>query len=73
MGNTPGTLKRKVAFNDEVFIQEIMDIRDKRMHWDEERDFDVIAATPVKSVEGEKKKDGAKLAARSPAARLVSL
>lgn len=31
---TPATNKRKVAFNDEVYIQEIVDIRDKRMHWD---------------------------------------
>ena len=70
MGNTPGTLKRKVAFNEEVFIQHITDIRDKRMHWDEERDFEVVAATPVKSEEA-RTRDGAKLAAKSPAARLV--
>ena len=43
------------------------------MHWDEERDFEVVAATPVKNDGGEKRKESGRLAARSPAARLVSL
>lgn len=27
------TIRRKVVFNEEVYVQEVVDIRDKRMHW----------------------------------------
>lgn len=43
----PGTLKRKVAFNDEVFIQEIVDIRDKRIHWNAKVDGAEAAAAAL--------------------------
>lgn len=48
---TPSTNKRKVAFNDEVYIQEIVDIRDKRIHWnaavDSEESQVVMVATKI--------------------------
>lgn len=30
----PSTVRRKVIFNENVYIQEILDIRDKTLHWD---------------------------------------
>jgi hypothetical protein len=48
---TPVTNKRKVAFNEEVYVQEIVDIRDKRIHWnaavDSEESQVVMVATRV--------------------------
>lgn len=29
----PSTIKRKVVFNEDVYVQEIIDIRDKALHW----------------------------------------
>lgn len=43
----PATLKRKVAFNEEVYIQEILDIRDPQIHWDEARDAIDPASVPL--------------------------
>lgn len=40
----PSSNKRKVAFNDEIYIQEIVDIRDKRMHWNAAVDEVAVAA-----------------------------
>lgn len=31
----PTTLKRKVEFTPHIYVKEIVDIRDRRMHWDE--------------------------------------
>jgi hypothetical protein len=44
---TPATLKRRVVFNEEVYIQEIVDIRDKRMHWNANLDDIVKQAAAI--------------------------
>lgn len=34
----PPSTKRKVVFNEEVYVQEIVDIRDQRLHWNPQVD-----------------------------------
>ncbi|ORY76943.1 hypothetical protein BCR35DRAFT_119249 [Leucosporidium creatinivorum] len=63
----PSTKRKSVVFDEQLYIQEIVDIRDKTMHWDERLDGKV----EEKKVESQVLKQGARSSVfASPAVRV---